>query len=60
MNVRWAKITSWHILRAPILGLGTYRTLCGRFADGPVVDAPPGGERTCESCLRAYARRTDQ
>ena len=62
MNVEWGQTTysgrekSWHIFREVF----DY-SLCGR----PLVpsnrkDTPPGGKKSCESCLRIYARLTDK
>jgi len=51
MNVRWVKIRSWHIVRWGVATRNRYRTVCGRYADGPDQDERGEG-RTCESCYR--------
>lgn len=51
-NVRWFKLTSWHVW-SPSRSRGELlRSLCGRWATAELVDDRPGGEKSCESCLR--------
>ena len=67
MDVKWVKIRSWHAVRSTISrvpndvvreGLFASTTLCGRIAGPGVVDDLPA-ERSCESCLRIIARKSD-
>ena len=55
MDVTWVKIKSWHVVRTPTRAPDRYRTMCGLNADGPQLDDRPGGEKTCETCLRLVA-----
>lgn len=56
-NATWVKIDSWHWA---IPGTDPIETQCGRTADAGAltVDLLPGG-KSCESCLRSYAREHD-
>lgn len=57
--IDWVRIVSWHAAETYTRMPGTVLTLCGRTVhDAVVVDALPAG-RSCESCLRIYARRED-
>lgn len=57
MDVEWVAIKSWHAVKTPTRMFNTYVTLCGRKAVGDTRDSLPGGEKTCESCLRAVTKR---
>ena len=59
--MKWIQITSWHAYNE-----GTARTLCGRHI--PLTRVPiesrlkeelPAG-KSCETCLRIYARKEDE
>jgi len=52
-DIRFARIRSWHALRAD------GKTRCGRIATGPTSDTLPAG-RSCETCLRLVARKADR
>ncbi len=57
----WVRIRSWHGVRTATRVPGRFVTLCGRQASSlRVVDLLPLGEKTCESCLRIYAKETDR
>jgi hypothetical protein len=57
VNILWVRIRSFHALSDY---QGIPRTLCGRSPsrDSDVYDRLPAG-RSCESCLRIVARKTD-
>lgn len=56
-NATWVKIESWHWA---LPGPAPLQTHCGRTAadDAPTVDLLPAA-KSCESCLRDYAREHD-
>ena len=54
-DIRWGMIQSQHILRDGKAGL---ETLCGRAYAGQPHDLL-NGKRSCESCLRLYAKEQD-
>jgi hypothetical protein len=55
----WVRIRSWHAVKTYTRTPGGVLTLCGRSVImRPVVDTLPAG-RSCESCLRIYARKVD-
>jgi hypothetical protein len=57
----WVMIRSWHAVRTTYV-TGGLVTLCGRVvAHGATasVDALPSG-KSCETCLRIFARQQDQ
>jgi len=59
MDVKWAQIRpglSWHALNPDRFGV----TYCGRIEfRARFLDKLPGGEKSCESCLRIIARKAD-
>lgn len=59
MDWTWVKIVSWHAVR--LTRSIEPRTLCGRVAsaDAPTSPNLPGGEKSCESCLRLTVYRTE-
>jgi hypothetical protein len=56
MDVQWVKlesVLSWHILK-------DRKTLCGYdIEDADEVRDELGAEKSCENCLRVYARKED-
>jgi len=58
----WVRARSWHVFRTWTRTPGRLLTLCGRTINGApdLVGTFPGGERTCESCLRISAKETDE
>jgi hypothetical protein len=60
MNTTWVLIRSWHAVAYSFMPpADRYKTLCGRTAYGPPVDALPEG-KSCETCLRIHSRKADQ
>lgn len=57
MDIEWVRIVSAHIVLTPTRMFNTYKTLCGRRASGDTYDTPPAG-KSCESCLRIFAKRS--
>lgn len=58
-NADWVQIRSWHIIKLTrsILPI----TLCGRHTkEGAKVSNELHSGKSCESCLRIYARRVDK
>jgi hypothetical protein len=58
--MEWVRIQSWHGVRTATRVPGVYVTLCGKRAHNEPVDLLPLGEKSCETCLRIYAKRADQ
>ncbi len=56
--MEWVKIVSWHGVRTATRVPGSYVTLCGRRAHNDPVNVLPEG-KSCETCLRIYAKRED-
>jgi hypothetical protein len=57
--MQWVRIRSWHLFGTWTRMPGVLITLCGRRADSPEMrDTLPEG-KSCESCLRIHARKTD-
>lgn len=60
MNADWFQIRSWHIVRFVSRG-NAPKALCGKWG---AANAPTfqnlGSTKSCESCLRIYARLVDQ
>lgn len=54
MNVYWVKLRSWHAVDT-FNRSGETKTRCGRYTFNVQQDERPGGERTCETCLRIVA-----
>lgn len=57
--MRWFKIRSWHALELWSRG-GLPKAYCGKWGtkDAPTADDLPA-EKSCETCLRVYARQQD-
>lgn len=54
MDVRWARIKSWHAIQHESdAGHSTY---CGRLAQGEVVEDLSDPGKTCEACFRIVMR----
>jgi len=65
MDVRWVQRVSWHAIREQVAdevtGEVSGRTFCGRVwhDHAAQTDTLPVG-KSCETCLRIIARRTDK
>lgn len=62
MDRQWVRIQSWHVVRfVYATRANAYATMCGRLvpSDAEVSDALPSG-KSCETCLRLYARLADR
>ena len=62
MDVQWVQRVSWHAIRSqPDGGLEPGRSLCGLIwhDHAAQTDTLPVG-KSCETCLRIVARRTDK
>lgn len=55
----FVKIRSWHIIRTWTRVPRRAVTLCGRRAEGESADTLPMDEKSCESCLRIAAKRSE-
>lgn len=61
MNLQWGKIRSFHAIMAPVYeGQTERKTLCGLFLKpGAEIREELPKEKSCERCLRSFARLTD-
>jgi hypothetical protein len=58
-DTQWFQIRSWHAVLTPTRVPNTYLAVCGKRGKGPIVDALPLEDKSCENCLRLIARKTD-